>query len=218
MIKKTLNLCFLLVLLSVNGCGYKPILIGSDYDFSIKVKSSSGKEDINSKIENKLKALNGIKRTFKLDFASNETKNIRNIIALHDLAESDPDFTIADDKTSNFFIQNNSSSSPDNSVNNFDPSKIGQNLLNENIRDITNVNLGFEADSNLFTEGSDYSILENARKLDESEYSLNDQLGYISLQQPLNNDEILGVSFQYTLNGKVYQQYGYLLTYPNPVL
>ncbi len=76
MIKKTLYLCFLLVLLSVNGCGYKPILIGSDYDFSIKVKSSSGKEDINSKIENKLQALKGIKRTFKLDFTSNETKNI----------------------------------------------------------------------------------------------------------------------------------------------
>ena len=136
---------------------------------------------------------------------SNDTKNIRNIIALHDLAESDPDFTIADDIISNFFNQNNSNLNPDNSVNNFDPSKIGQNLLNENIRDITNVNLGFESGSNLFIEGSDYSILENARKLDENEYSVNEQLGYISLQQPLNNDEILGVSFQYTLNGKVYQ-------------
>ena len=76
MIKKTLYLCFLLVLLCINGCGYKPILIGSDYDFSIKVENSSGKEDINSKIENKLKILKGIKRTFKVDFASNETKNI----------------------------------------------------------------------------------------------------------------------------------------------
>ena len=76
MIKKTLYLCFLLVLLCINGCGYKPILIGSDYDFSIKVENSSGKEDINSKIENKLKILNGIKRTFKVDFASKETKNI----------------------------------------------------------------------------------------------------------------------------------------------
>ena len=76
MIKKTLNLCFLLVLLFISGCGYKPILIGSDYDFSIKVENSSGKEDINSKIENKLKILKGIKRTFKVDFASNETKNI----------------------------------------------------------------------------------------------------------------------------------------------
>ena len=76
MIKKTLNFCFLLVLLSISGCGYKPILIGSDYDFSIKVENSTGKEDINSKIENKLKILNGIKRTFKIDFTSEETKNI----------------------------------------------------------------------------------------------------------------------------------------------
>ena len=76
MIKKTLNFCFLLVLLSISGCGYKPILIGSDYDFSIKVENSTGKEDINSKIENKLKMLNGIKRSFTVDFASNETKNI----------------------------------------------------------------------------------------------------------------------------------------------
>ena len=136
---------------------------------------------------------------------SNETRNIRNIIALQDLAESDPDFTNADDVISNFFNQNNSNLNPDNSVNNFDPNNIGQNLLNENIRDITSVNSGFSSGSNLFNEGSDYSILENARKLDESEYSVNEQLGYISLQQSLNNDEILGVSFQYTLNGEVFQ-------------
>ena len=76
MIKKTLNLCFLLFLLFISGCGYKPILIGSDYDFSIKVENSIGNEDINTKIENKIKILNGVKRTFKLDFASKETKNI----------------------------------------------------------------------------------------------------------------------------------------------
>ena len=76
MIKKTLNLCFLLFLLFISGCGYKPILIGSDYDFSIKVENSIGNKDINTKIENKIKILNGVKRTFKLDFASKETKNI----------------------------------------------------------------------------------------------------------------------------------------------
>ena len=76
MIKKTLNLSFIFILLFISGCGYKPILIGSDYDFSINVENSSGNESINSKIENKLKVLNGIKRNFKLDFASNETKNI----------------------------------------------------------------------------------------------------------------------------------------------
>ena len=76
MIKKTLNLSLIFIFLFTSGCGYKPILIGSDYDFSINVENSSGNESINSKIENKLKVLNGIKRNFKLNFASNETKNI----------------------------------------------------------------------------------------------------------------------------------------------
>ena len=76
MIKKTLNLSFLLILLFINGCGYKPILIGSNHEFSIKVENFSGNDYINYKIENKLKALNGIKKTFKINFVSNETKNI----------------------------------------------------------------------------------------------------------------------------------------------
>ncbi len=76
MIRKVLNLSFLLILLIVNGCGFKPMLAGSDYDFSIKVESSSGNEEINSKIQNKLKMLNGTKRTFDLNINSNETRNV----------------------------------------------------------------------------------------------------------------------------------------------
>ena len=77
MIKKALySLSIFILLFFINGCGFKPILIGSDYDFSIKVEKSSGNEDINSMIENKLKSLNGIKKTFKVNLDSNETKNI----------------------------------------------------------------------------------------------------------------------------------------------
>ena len=77
MIKKVLNLPFLFILLFfLNGCGFKPILLGTDYDFSIKVEKSLGNKDINSKIENKLKSLNGIKKSFKINLNSNETKNI----------------------------------------------------------------------------------------------------------------------------------------------
>ena len=77
MIKKVFNLPFLFILLFFfNGCGFKPILLGTDYDFSIKVERSSGNKDINSKIENKLKSLNGIKKSFKVNLNSNETKNI----------------------------------------------------------------------------------------------------------------------------------------------
>ena len=77
MIKKIFHsLSFFILLFFLNGCGFKPILIGTDYDFSIKVEKSSGNEDINSRVENKLKSLKGIKKTFKVNLNSNETKNI----------------------------------------------------------------------------------------------------------------------------------------------
>jgi len=44
-----------------------------------------------------------------------------------------------------------------------------------------------------------------ARKLDSSEYTLNRQLGFISLNQQLQADEVLAVAYQYTYNGRVYQ-------------
>ena len=44
-----------------------------------------------------------------------------------------------------------------------------------------------------------------ARKLDSSQYYFNRQAGYISLSQPLLPDEVLGVAYQYSYNGKVFQ-------------
>ncbi|MBP5259803.1 MAG: cell surface protein SprA [Paludibacteraceae bacterium] len=51
---------------------------------------------------------------------------------------------------------------------------------------------------------TDYVKLEGARKLESTEYTVNAQLGYISLRSALNNDEMLAVAFQYTYQGKVY--------------
>ena len=53
--------------------------------------------------------------------------------------------------------------------------------------------------------GEDYEKLESARKLDPSEYTLNSTLGFISLRNALNPDEVLGVSYEYTFGGQVYQ-------------
>ncbi|MDE5839695.1 MAG: cell surface protein SprA, partial [Muribaculaceae bacterium] len=53
--------------------------------------------------------------------------------------------------------------------------------------------------------GKDFEKVESARLLNSSEYSLNSALGYISLKQALNTDEVLAVAFEYTYNGKVYQ-------------
>lgn len=54
-------------------------------------------------------------------------------------------------------------------------------------------------------QSRDFDRISNARKLNPTEYTLNNRLGYVSLNQTLNNDQVLAVSFQYTYNGKTYQ-------------
>ncbi len=44
-----------------------------------------------------------------------------------------------------------------------------------------------------------------ARKLDSTQYIYNRQVGTLSLSQPLQTDEVLGVAYQYSFNGKIYQ-------------
>lgn len=44
-----------------------------------------------------------------------------------------------------------------------------------------------------------------ARKLNPTDYYFNPQIGFLSLNQPLQPDEVLGVAFQYSYNGKIYQ-------------
>ena len=71
------------------------------------------------------------------------------------------------------------------------------------IRDSATIQQGFGGVQ--VTDGIDYALLENSRQLQPNEYRLNTQLGYISLNQRLSNDEVLGVAFQYTVNGQVFQ-------------
>ncbi|HEX8460000.1 MAG TPA: cell surface protein SprA, partial [Segetibacter sp.] len=44
-----------------------------------------------------------------------------------------------------------------------------------------------------------------ARKLNPNEYYFNPQIGFVSINQQLQADEVLGVAYQYTYNGRVYQ-------------
>jgi len=53
--------------------------------------------------------------------------------------------------------------------------------------------------------GDNYAKLTYARKLTDKEFVLHSQLGYISLNYPLNNDEVLAVAYQYTVNGQTFQ-------------
>ncbi|NJO69410.1 MAG: cell surface protein SprA, partial [Bacteroidetes bacterium] len=56
-----------------------------------------------------------------------------------------------------------------------------------------------------FFSGQDYEKVENARRLTEREFTLNEKLGYISLNTSLNSDEILAVAYEYTYNGKTFR-------------
>ena len=53
--------------------------------------------------------------------------------------------------------------------------------------------------------GSDYEKLESARKLSSSEYNVNSALGYISLKQTLQTDQVLAVAYEYTYKGQTFQ-------------
>ena len=53
--------------------------------------------------------------------------------------------------------------------------------------------------------GHDFEILNNARLLSSSEYTLNPYLGYISLKSTLQPSDILAVAYEYTYDGKTYK-------------
>ncbi|MGY3053320.1 cell surface protein SprA [Pedobacter sp. UYEF25] len=50
-----------------------------------------------------------------------------------------------------------------------------------------------------------YGKVVYARRLSDNEFTFQPQLGYISLNNPLNSDEVLSVAYQYTYNGQGYQ-------------
>jgi len=120
----------------------------------------------------------------------------RNIIAFMDLGEAKRiDNTALWRKTANKDL-------PQNKANNlYDNVKLIPDV--RNIQQ-TNAKLS-EVYGNDIVGGEDYEKIESARKLDPSEYTLNKELGTISLKSQLNPDEVLGVAFEYSYGGDVYQ-------------
>lgn len=138
-----------------------------------------------------------------------EGNNLRNIIGLQDLGEARltnvPDNQVVGLTPTLVFKPGVPPNTPSKNSNNFfDPALIGSGngLLNSNIRQIVTSNNGFNITVN---EGIDYAKLENARKLTPMEFTYHPQLGYISLQQRLLNDEVLAVAYQYTIGDQVFQ-------------
>ena len=90
---------------------------------------------------------------------------------------------------------------PDNSNN-----SLYQNIQNNvNVRNYVNASNELSDPAYNMVQSVEYEKLENARLLSPNEYSYNAVLGFISLNQSLNNDEVLAIAYQYTYNGQTYQ-------------
>lgn len=120
----------------------------------------------------------------------------RNIVAFMDLAENKV-------LGSSFWTPNTAYDNPSNASNNL--LSVIKNEYPE-ARNINTVTQALEPLSGYGIEGGkDFEKVESARLLSSSEYTLNASLGYISIKSALNADEVLGVAYEYTYRGQVYQ-------------
>ena len=71
---KILKIIFILSFLLLTNCGFKPILVKSNYDFSINIKNSLGSDRVNRQITGSLENLNG-STNYQVSLISNEQKN-----------------------------------------------------------------------------------------------------------------------------------------------
>lgn len=124
------------------------------------------------------------------------TTENRNLVAMQDIGEKDP----YNDKINPNF---SAGQYPDNFSNDMLTFLLDSNML-RNINNVSNYLTNPPID---FVNGTDFEKVENARKLKQTEYTLNSKLGFISLNSRLNPDQVLAVAFQYTVIGSdsVYQ-------------
>jgi cell surface protein SprA len=128
----------------------------------------------------------------------NNTENTRNILAFADLGE--PKAANIEGNVSGFW----GSEFPDNKANNLYEWATGNPVVRGFMNSI--VPLSAQGVSpGPFQQAFEYEKVENARRLTEQEFTYNSLLGYISLNLPLNNDEVLAVAFEYTVAGRTYQ-------------
>lgn len=128
----------------------------------------------------------------------NNFEETRDVIAFHDLGENQQNIYAPHLFSQQYGGQNQN---PDNELNNLYAQMTGPYV---GIRDIANASQILSGLSN-FNGGVDYVKLGNARKLNSSEYTINLQLGYISINTSLNGDEVLAVAYEYTMGGKSFQ-------------
>ena len=134
---------------------------------------------------------------------SASTENNRNIIALADLGEPS--------HISNPIWHPTTINVPANRANDLYETIVGSYPGARDIAQATTILDGIGD----FEGSRDYEKLQSARKLNTSEYNLNTALGYVSLNNNLQTDDVLAVAYEYTYNGTTYQVGEFAADVPN---
>lgn len=129
---------------------------------------------------------------------TSNTENTRNIVAFSDLGEALPSNCQGNPGT---FA---GTEIPDNQGNGLYEWAANQPMIRSFVNSTTALSTQVNAPGP-FLQAVDYEKVENARKLTEAEFTYNALLGYISLNNALNNDEVLAVSYEYTYRGETFQ-------------
>lgn len=139
------------------------------------------------------------------NLAGTQVDGTRHVLCFMDLGEvhngSVPGVTDVDNE---LFVQPGAGTVPSNAANGL----YNQVLLYPGIRTIAGATAALAplaAPGTDFVNTRDYELLSNAQRLNASDYRLNAQLGYISLNRELQPYEVLAVAYQYTYNGQVFQ-------------
>ena len=125
----------------------------------------------------------------------NNTQTLRNFLAFMDLGEGEV-----------VYQKDNPKVGPGRGgANRNDANNLYAEISSDpNLRNIDNAADILESEYN-FDKATDYESITAARKLDEREYTLNRQLGHLSLLRRLQSDEVLAIAYEYTFNGQVYK-------------
>ena len=125
---------------------------------------------------------------------TSDYSNPRNIIAFTDIAESRHISNPLWNVQSNVNV-------PFNGANDLYSAMTGNYSAIRDFDQVNNVMSGIDG----MNGGLDYEKLSNARLLSSSEYTLNKELGFISLKTALRADEVLAVAYEFTYGGRTFQ-------------
>ncbi len=131
----------------------------------------------------------------------NDTQTLRDVVGLMDLGEP-----LDNAYRQNYYTSSVPDGSPTDNSNNDLYSLASQlPLASDGIDQYLQDLFGGAAAGRPFIPGTDYEKITSARKLATTEYTFNKELGYITLQRKLQNDEAVAVAFEYTYNGRKYK-------------